>query len=223
MEQGEMPFCCTFLPPKNYLTMYPEFAPENQHLGLVVPTPSVCQGQSNKQFRAVVWAKKASQLNVDALLRLSRFIPLVLTMQQSIPTLSHSVNISYVGRLDSGEFLELIRDSMVFVASGAHFLGLAPIQAINCGTVFLQMHWSREHGQKFVRGKPTSMVPTSPVPWFEQNYQTYAKTIDFENSSAIVAVLNSIVKSNRPKQEVKEFTAAAFVERVYNLIHPLAD
>lgn len=223
LQDGVMPFCCTHLPAHHVLTMFPNFAPENSFLGLIVPTPSVCQSLPHprtKLWRAVVWAKAPSQLDIPSVLLLSRMIPVVLTMDP-VAALS-STNISFVGRLAMDDFFSLIRDSIVFVASGGHFLGLAPIQAINCGTTYLQMSWKKEHAERFVRGKPTSMVPTSPVPFFEHNYLDQAKTVDFENEAALRKGLQDIWDEmpHKKRVEVKEFSADAFVKRVRDIIRP---
>jgi hypothetical protein len=230
LTKGVMPFCCTFLEGNHVLTMFPNIAPGNGFLGLVVATPEVCRipegrGKKEPPF-GLVWGKSAEQIDVDTVVQLSREMPLVIT-GAPIAGLHGLANVTFVGRLAKDDFFRTMQQATLLVSAGGHYLGFAPIQALNCGTAYLQPSWTRAHAERFVRGKPTSQVPTSPMPWLEHDYRSpLVRTVDFKDAVTLRRAIGELVTAVANAREqlpkpVLEFSADAFVERVVRLMRPL--
>jgi hypothetical protein len=227
LTKGEMPFCCTHLEGSHVLTMFPNIAPGNSFLGLIVLTPNVClkPGPKKEPPFGLVWGKSEEQIDVNTVLLLSREMQLVIT-GAPIARLEGLANVTFVGRLAKDDFFRAVQQATLLVSAGGHYLGFAPIQALNCGTGYLQPKWSREYAQRFVRGKPTSQVPTSPMPWLEHDYRSpMVQTFDFKDPVALRRAIGDLTKAVAGARElpmpVRDFSADAFVERVVGMMRPL--
>lgn len=75
------PFCCTYMPIDHFLTMFPEFAPNNTFLGLIVPEHPICKVPVTKsEIYGLVWAKLPQQVDVELLKHVAKFINLTMTV-----------------------------------------------------------------------------------------------------------------------------------------------
>ena len=224
LGKDKLPYCCTEMPVSHFLTMYPNFAPNNTFLGLIIPENLVCRKKvEKKEFFGLVWAKSLAQIDQKFLRSISELANLTLTVKEHI----FMTNVKNAGLLHAQEFVELLHNASFLVATGKHLLGLAPIQALNCNTMYLQPRYSRSYvvRNELIRGKPTSFYPTSPLPFLEEIGPPSVHTIDYEDRASLRDAINSMKEGSSTgyeTQHVREFSAYNFMKRVWEkLIFPL--
>lgn len=241
------PFCCSHLPVSHFLSFFPDYAPGNTFLGFLMPGAALlllllrcmrgrltealadaatCKRdaaqRSPKSWYGLVWAKSSDQIDFAMLRDVAALIPLRVTfaaVRELLPP-----NVQALGLLSQTEFARVLREAAVFVAAGTHVFGPGPIQAVQCGTMFLQPRFTRDYviQKQLYRGKPSSAYPTSPMPVLER-YASHVETVDYGDRAALAAAVQRIREryQSTVALDVRPFNADAFVERVRAFAAPL--